>query len=398
MSSFNEVYDRKNSRSIKWDAMEEIFNLDNASNILPMWIADMDFPAPPEVLKALRERLDHSIFGYSLMCDECRSAIVDWQTRRNQWHIKPEWLLFHHGIIPAIASIIETFTEQDDKILVTPPVYPPFFQLAKNQGRTVLYSQLVEQDGQYTIDFEDFENKLRDSSLFILCNPHNPGGRVWSREELQKIIQLCTKHDVLIISDEIHGDLILGPNQHIPLAKVAGKESGRIFTCLSPTKTFNLAGIQVAAVVVSDKEKHWKLEKHALAHGSGMLNSFASAALVAAYTESESWLEHLLSVISGNMDYAIKELEQQIPEIKVVKPQSTYLLWIDYRSLHLSETEVMNLLLKHGKIALEPGSKYGEAGLGYLRLNVACPRSVLSEGINRIAFALTHKEEAEEHQ
>ncbi|WP_211656138.1 MalY/PatB family protein [Planococcus alpniumensis] len=389
MNSFEEIYDRKNSRSVKWDAMGEIYNLDETSDVLPMWIADMDFPAPSQVLMALQKRLDHSIFGYSLMCDECREAVINWQAKRNDWQINPEWLLFHHGIIPAIASIIETYTEKDDKILVTPPVYPPFFQLAQNQDRKVLYSNLVEQDGHYTIDFTDFEEKLKESSLFILCNPHNPGGRVWSIEELQKVIKLCSKYDVLIISDEIHGDLIVGPERYTPLAKIAGEESNRIFTCLAPTKTFNLAGIQVAAIVATDKEKRLKLEKHALAHGSGMLNSFASTALIAAYNESESWLEQMLSVISRNMDYAIKELKRQVPGIEVTKPQATYLLWINYRSLHLSEKEVMDLLLTHGKVALEPGSKYGEAGLGYLRLNVACPRPVLEDGVNRIAFALT---------
>ena len=390
MGSFQEVYERKNSRSVKWDAMKEVYDLEETSEILPMWIADMDFPAPPQVLKSLQERLDHSIFGYSIMCDECRKAIINWQEKRNSWKIQPEWLLFHHGVIPAIASVIETFTEKSDKILVTPPVYPPFFQLAENQEREVLYSNLVEQDGQYTIDFLDFEEKLKASALFIFCNPHNPGGRVWSFEEMAEIIRLCSKHDVLIISDEIHGDLIFEPNHHTPLAKIAGTESKRIFTCLAPTKTFNLAGLQVAAVVVDDTDKRSKLEKHALSHGSGMLNAFASTALIAAYNESESWLEQMLTMISENLDYAIKELNQRIPEIKVAKPQSTYLLWLDYRSLHLSEKEIMDFLLHKGKIALEPGTKYGEAGAGYLRLNVACPRPILAEGIDRLVSALTN--------
>lgn len=388
VSSFEEVYDRKNSRSIKWDAVADIYQLEDASDVLPMWIADMDFPAPPAVLKALHDRLAHSIFGYSFMCKECRTAVMDWQAERNHWHIEADWLLFHHGIIPAIASIIETFTEKHDKILVTPPVYPPFFQLAENQGREVLYSPLVEREGLYTIDFKDFEEKLHSASLFILCNPHNPGGRVWTEEELQEILRLCTKHDVLIVSDEIHGDLVFGPNRHTPLAKIAGAESGRIFTCLAPTKTFNLAGIQVAMIVATDPVKRLKLEEHAAAHGNGMLNSFAPSALIAAYNESADWLEYMLAVISGNMDFAIQELAQKVPALRIVKPQSTYLLWIDYRALGLSEAEVMDKLLQDGKIALEPGSKYGKAGLGYLRMNIACPRAVLEDGINRIAKAL----------
>lgn len=389
MNFFQEIHNRKKTRSVKWDAIGTIYNLEDTQNILPMWIADMDFPAPPPVLKALHARVEHSIFGYSFMCEECKNAVINWQNKRNKWEIKPEWLLFHHGVIPAIASIIETFTEEQDKILVTPPVYPPFFLLAENQDREVLYSSLIEQDGHYTIDFEDFEEKLRSASLFILCNPHNPVGRIWTEDELQNIIRLCSKYDVLIISDEIHGDLIIGPNRHTPLAKIAGEESKRIFTCLAPTKTFNLAGIQVAVIVVNDDEKRLKLEKHALAHGTGMLNSFAPVALTAAYNESGPWLEQVLSVISDNMDFAIGELRRKVPKLRILKPQSTYLLWIDYRGLGLSEEEVMEKLLLLGKVALEPGSKYGAAGLGYLRLNTACPQTVLADGIDRIVYALT---------
>lgn len=388
MSAFQQIHDRKNTRSVKWDAMADVYNLKDTSDILPMWIADMDFPAPPPVLKALHDRLEHGIFGYSIMCEGCRIAVINWQSERNHWDIEPDWLLFHHGVIPAIASIIETFTDTQDKILVTPPVYPPFFRLAESQDREVVYSALIEQDGQYTIDFKDFEAKLQNAALFILCNPHNPGGRVWTVEELQEIIRLCSKYDVLIISDEIHGDLIMGPNRHTPLAKIAGEESNRIFTCLAPTKTFNLAGIQVAMIVATDKEKRLKLEKHALAHGAGTLNSFAPVALTAAYNESGPWLKEMLSVISDNLDFAIKELRQKIPELRIAKPQSTYLLWIDYRALDLTEAEVMEKLLINGKVALEPGSKYGDAGIGYLRLNAACPRAILEDGVNRIVSAL----------
>ncbi|ANU09627.1 Fis family transcriptional regulator [Planococcus antarcticus DSM 14505] len=393
MNSFQHIYDRKNTRSVKWDSMKTIYNLEDSSDILPMWIADMDFPAPPPVLKALHDRVEHSIFGYSFMCEDCRTAVINWQAKRNDWQIERDWLLFHQGIIPAIASIIETFTEKNDKIVVTPPVYPSFFQLAEHQDREVLYSPLIVQDGQYTIDFEDFEEKLQNAALFILCNPHNPGGRVWTPEELTEIIRLCSKHDVLIISDEIHGDLMMGESRHTPLAKIAGTESDRVFTCMAPTKTFNLAGIQVAMIVATDKEKRAKLEKHALAHGSGMLNAFAPAALTAAYNDSELWLEEMLTIISDNIDFAIRELQKKVPGLRVMEPQSTYLLWIDYSELGLTEDEVMEQLLFTGKVALEPGSKYGSAGLGYLRLNAACPRATLSEGIDRIAFALTNNDD-----
>ncbi|RNF40752.1 pyridoxal phosphate-dependent aminotransferase [Planococcus salinus] len=394
MDSFKETQNRRNTRSVKWDAMEQVYDLQDASDILPMWIADMDFPAPEPVLKAMKNRLEHPVFGYSFVCDDCKTAVRDWQLKRNNWNIEKQWLHFHQGIIPAIAAIIETFTEKHDKILVTPPVYPPFFLLSQNQGREVIYSELIERAGDYAMDFEDFEQKLQDASVFILCNPHNPGGRVWTESELKEIIRLCSKYDVLIISDEIHGDLIFEPNRHVPLAKIAGDEKDRIITCLAPTKTFNLAGIQIAMTVTSDYEKCVKLDQYALAHGTGALNSFASVALKAAYEECEPWLEQLLILLDNNMEFAIKELTSNVQGLRITKPQSTYLLWIDYRELGWSEHDVMEKLLVHGNVALEPGSKYGEAGIGFLRLNAACPQKTLEEGIKRIiqAFSLCVKE------
>lgn len=370
--------------------MNEIYGLEQSDDILPMWIADMDFAAPQVVIDAMRERLDHGIFGYSYICEACKDAVRNWLSARQDWQVKNEWMLFHHGVVPAIASVIETFTLKNDAILVTPPVYPPFFQVPGHMERTIVTCDLVENDGDYTIDFEKFEEALQQNvKLFILCHPHNPGGIVWKKAELEKIIELCTKYDVLILSDEIHADLVFQGAKHIPLASITGEEAKRIITCVAPTKTFNLAGVQAAIMIASDEQVRERLNEHALAHGQMSLSPFAAAALKSAYEEGGPWLEELLATVSNNMDYVIEQFGTHIPEVKVKKPGATYLLWIDYRETGLSEEMIMDKLLHKGRLALEPGSKYGDAGKGFLRMNVACPPSLVKDGVARFIKALS---------
>lgn len=388
LSLFEEVYERRKTRSVKWDLMEMIYEVEDASEILPLWVADMDFPAPPAVTEALKKRLEHPILGYTYIDEDCKTAIVKWQARRNDWEIEEQEIIFQSGVIPAIAAILQVFTNPGEAVVVTPPVYPPFFSIPENQGRKVLYSNMKETDGVYTLDYTDLEEKFKSAAFFIFCHPHNPGGKVWTEEEMKEILRLAEKHDVLIISDEIHSDLVLKPHQHIPLAKLADDQAHRIITCIAPTKTFNIAGIQAAMLVVTDPKKRLRLENHAAANGTGMMNAFAPVALKAAYEEGEPWLDELLGVLSSNMDYVIEELGASIPAIKIIKPEATYLMWLDCRKLGIEESEIMSKLMHEGKVALEPGSKYGEAGKGFLRLNVACPRSMLEDGVARIIKAL----------
>lgn len=390
MNIFEEVVERRKTRSIKWDAMERIYGIDDATDILPMWIADMDFKAPEVVIDAIRERLDHGVFGYSYICDACKDAVRNWLQTRHSWQTENDWMLFHHGVVPAISSVVETFTKKGDTILVTPPVYPPFFQVPGHMERTVVTCEMDENNGVYTIDFEKFETALQQNvKLFILCNPHNPGGIVWKEDELLKIAELCEKYDVLILSDEIHADLVFEGHQHIPLAAVANDQANRIVTCVAPTKTFNLAGVQAAIMIASDKKLREQLNQNALAHGQMNLSPFAAAALKAAYEEGGPWLKELLDTVSSNMDYVIAQFEQHLPNVKVRKPEATYLLWVDYRGTGLSEEEMMDKLLDKGKLALEPGSKYGEAGVGFLRMNVACPFETVKDGVERFIKALS---------
>lgn len=390
MNSFNQVIDRRKTNSVKWDMMEKIYGIENASDILPMWVADMDFPAPQAVIDALHERIDHRVFGYSYICEECKTSVKEWLKSRHQWHTENEWMLFHHGVVPAIATVIETFTQKGDRILITPPVYPPFFMLPEKQGRIIEESLLIELDGQYEIDFNSFETQLKKGiKLFILCNPHNPGGRVWTIESLKEIIRLCTKYDTMILSDEIHADLVFSDYIHTPLAMIAGDQADRIITCVAPTKTFNLAGAQAAVMISTDAKKRDMLKANAVEHGQMEISPFGAVALKAAYEHGEPWLNELLSVVSSNMDYAIETITTAIQGVKISKPQGTYLLWVDYKATGLSEEEIMHLLLNKGKLALEPGSKYGDSGVGFLRMNVACPRATLEDGVNRFIHALT---------
>ncbi|WP_336824220.1 MalY/PatB family protein [Sporosarcina sp. USHLN248] len=389
MREFEQVIDRKNTRSVKWGNISAVYGLEDASDVLPMWIADMDFKAPEPVIEAMRERLDHGIFGYSYICSACKDAVRNWLSERHGWETKNEWMLFHHGVVPAIATVVETFTNEGDNILITSPVYPPFFNVPGHQQRNIVECRMIEEKGKYSIDFEEFERCLKkDVKLFILCNPHNPAGIVWSNEELKQMLELCNKYNVLVLSDEIHADLVLPGSVHTPLAKVAEEIGGRVITCVAPTKTFNLAGVQAAIMIAKDEDLREALQKNALSHGQMDLNAFASSALVAAYEEGGPWLNKLLEIISSNMDYVIDKLHEAVPKIHIRKPEATYLLWIDYRNTGLSEQEMMDKLLKKGKLALEPGSKYGEAGKGFLRMNIAAPRSVVEDGVERFITAM----------
>ncbi|WP_102694227.1 MalY/PatB family protein [Rummeliibacillus pycnus] len=392
MNHLDHIENRIQTNSIKWDKISPVFHLEDTSDILPMWIADMDFAAPKVLIEALEKRLNHPIFGYSYESDTSTNAFTSWVERRHGLSIQPNWVLYHQGVVPAIASIIETFTTENDAVIITPPVYSPFFHVPKRLNRTVKECPLIEKDGIYTFDFEKFDHisSADHVKLFIFCHPHNPGGIEWPEEVLLEIIRICNKNDVLILSDEIHADLMLDGNKHTPIQKIAGPLQNQVITCMAPTKTFNIAGIQVAMMIVPDDQKRRKLKKNANMHAQMGLNIFATTAVEAVYSaEGEFWLEELLPYLSANMDLVIEKITNAIPEIKIHKSQATYLLWIDYRDTGLKENEVMERLLKVGRLALEPGTKFGEQGNGFLRMNVACPREMVLDGINRFIKAFT---------
>ncbi len=367
--------------------LEQVYSIQDASEVLPMWVADMDFAIPSVIIDALQKRMEHPVFGYTMVPEQTKSSLTKWVADKHQLTIENEWILFRQGVIPGIAEAIESFTEVGDKVLIHTPVYPPFVSVPTNLGREVVTSLLIEKDNSYEMDWDSFENCLKDDvKAFILCNPHNPGGKVWSKDDLTKMATLCQQYNVLVLSDEIHSDLIFEPNKHTPMLNAA-EDSTNIITFFAPTKTFNLAGIQAAAMVVPDEQKRTVLEKLAMSRGYMDLNVFSLTALQTAYEQGNPWLEELLEVLTVNMDYVVDHLSK-LEGIKVSKPEGTYLVWIDYRGTGLSEKEIMNRLLTIGKLALEPGSKYGKAGEGFLRMNLACPLSIVEDGVERFVRSL----------
>lgn len=388
MINFDNVYDRKHTNSLKWDLMEKVYQIEDASDLLPMWVADMDFQAPKEVIEAITKRLQHPVLGYTMSGNSNKEAVMHWFEKRHKWSIEKESILFHIGVVPAIATIVEALTNVDDQVAVSTPVYPPFFNVPKNLQREVVTVDLNEQDNILSYNFETLEEAFKNGvKLYILCHPHNPGGFVWDRTTLERLIDLAIQYDVAILSDEIHADLMIDGYQHIPLLTLERAAEAKIITCIAPTKTFNIAGVQIAMMVAPNKDLRHKLQQTLYAHGMMETNIFGLAALEAVYTKGEAWLDALLAYLSKNMDYVIQELTE-LKGISIRKPQGTYLLWIDYRETGLSEKEMMHKLLHVGKLALEPGTKYGKAGDGFLRMNVACPFSLVEEGVARFKKAL----------
>lgn len=387
MSFFNEIHERINSSSIKWDKMREVYNLEDTSKLLPMWIADMDFPAPPVVSEAITERLMHPIFGYTYANCDVLNAVVSWYQTRHNWTIDSNTILFQPGVVPAIATIIETFTNKNDKIGMATPAYPPFINVPSAQQREVVTCELTEQYGQYTLDFDKLESLFKSGiAMYILCNPHNPIGIVWSKEELEQLVALCIKYDVYLLADEIHADILI-TKTYTPTLTVKDAEKAKIIACIAPTKTFNIAGIHAAMMVVPNKELFTALEGHAQAHGQLGLNIFACTTVEAVYTKGAPWLDELLPYLKKNMEYVVNELNA-LPGIQTMVPEATYLMWIDYRKTGLDENEMMERLLHIGFVALDPGTKYGEAGRGFLRMNVACPFELVKQGVDGIKKAL----------
>lgn len=384
-NEFNQVYDRSNTASVKWEMTKLVYGKDD---LLPMWVADMDFKPPTQVVEAIKSRIDHGIFGYTFIPPSTGEAIHDWLWRRHQWKIDPTWLQYSQGVVPSISIVIKALTKPGDKVLLQSPVYTPFFDMVKRNDREVVNSQLVLNENTYEIDFADFEQRLQEGvKLFLLCNPHNPGGRVWNKDELMKIGELCLKYDCIILADEIHSDLVFKPARHIPIASLSKDLEEQVVTLIAPTKTFNLAGLQASALVCANPKFRNAIAQIMHAQGAFSLNVFGIVGMEAAYRHGEEWLESLLSYLGDNISLAKQYIAQKLPKLSVINPEGTYLLWIDCRGLGLSDQEIKDRLLTIGKLALEPGPKYGPGGEGFVRMNLACPQELLLEGLQRLQAA-----------
>lgn len=378
--NFDEIIDRRGSNSSKWNVQE---------NELPLSMADMDFKASPEIIEALSKRIRHGIFGYSDVSDEWKESIIHWWQTRHQFEIQKEWLMFCTGVIPAISSIVRKITTPAEKIVVLTPIYNIFFNSILNNGRVVLECPLVERDGRYEIDFIDLESKLSDpqTTMMILCNPHNPIGKIWNREELEKIGELCEKHHVVVVSDEIHCDLTDPGKSYLPYASISKNCLNNSIVCVAPSKTFNLAGLQSAAIIVANEALRNKVNRAINTDEVAEPNAFAMSATIAAY-HSQYWLDELRNYIFENKKLVREYIALHIPELKVLDSEATYLLWIDCRKITNDSTELVNEIRKKTGLILSSGEIYRGDGFHYLRMNTAYPRKVMIDALNRLHHAI----------
>lgn len=380
---FDKIVPRRHTGSYKWDSIPE--------DALPLWVADMDFEVAPAIEKALADRVAHGVFGYTQIDDSYYDAVISWYNRRHQWTIDRRWMLYTSGVVPAISCGIKALTLPGENVLVQTPVYNCFFSSIRNQGCQIVESPLVRKDDSYVIDWEDFERKCADekTTVFLLCNPHNPGGRVWTREELAKMGAICAKHHVFVISDEIHCELVMPGYKFTPFAAVNEDNLRNSVTLSSPSKSFNTAGLQIANIICKDDEIRRRIDRVINIFEVCDVNPFGPVALKAAYNESEDWLDELNEYIWGNYQLLKGTFAQQLPSLRVTRLEGTYLACVDISSLGMTSDEVTKKLLKEGHVFVSSGTLYGkEAGEGFIRINLACPRSVLKEGLNRIVKTL----------
>lgn len=380
---FDEIISRRNSNSYKWDAVME-------EGVLPMWVADMDFRTAPAVVEVLRKRMDHGIFGYTKVPPVYYDAIINWFTRRHGWQIDRDWIIYTSGVVPALSAIIKALTVPGDRVLVQTPVYNCFFSSIRNNGCEIVANPLVYTNGTYRIDFDDLARKATDPKvkLLLLCNPHNPVGRVWTRAELMCIGEICLRNDVLVVADEIHCELVYSGHTYIPFASISDDFRTRSVTCTSPSKAFNLAGLQIANIFAADESVRVKIDKAINLNEVCDVNPFGVEALVAAYNDGEEWLEELKCYLSDNYLYMRTFFNKYLPQFPVVKLEGTYLVWVDCSVLNRSSKEIAEILLKAEKLRINEGSMYGEAGEGFIRINIACPRQILIDGLNRLKRGL----------
>lgn len=384
--NFDEPVIRQGSKSVKYDLRKEVFGRED---VIPMWVADMDFKTPPFIIDGIKERLNHEILGYTVRHEAWFTSIADWMKKRFSWQVDKDWISFSPGVVPAINICTLAFTEPGDSIIVQTPVYYPFFAAVTNHGRKLVYNQLKENDGQWGFDIPDLEKKAsQGAKMLILSHPQNPIGRVWRPEELLQIAEICLKYNILIISDEIHSDLILPGYKHTPMASLSEDIANITIGCFAPSKTFNLAGMSTSSMIISNSDNRKRFNEiiKSLSITSG--NIFGTEASIAAYTYGEKWLEELLVYIQGNIDYLIKRLEKDMQLIKAVKPEATYMVWLDCREMNLDNEELNSFFIEKAGIGMNQGSVFGPGGDGFMRINLACPKATVIKALDNIEDAL----------
>lgn len=382
--NFDEIVNRRGTNCVKWD-------VENEDGIIPMWVADMDFPAAPAIRKAVEARAKHGVYGYTIVPDSYYRAITSWFKRRHGWTIDKEWIIYTTGVIPAISAAIKALTMPGEQVLIQTPVYNCFFSSIKNQGCQILENPLKRNGNSYVVDWDDFERKCADekTTVFLLCNPHNPSGRVWTEAELARMNEICLRHRVAVVSDEIHCELVMPGNKFTPFAAVNEDCKTNGVTLNSPTKNFNIAGLQIANIVCANPVWRRRIGRAINIFEVCDVNPFGPVALEAAYNDSENWMDELNEYLFANYQLLCDTFAKELPQYEVMRLEGTYLVWVDVRPSGLSSDEVAEKLLKEGRVQVNSGTMYGQTtGEGYVRINIACPRATLIEGLKRMVDVL----------
>jgi cystathionine beta-lyase len=384
---FDQLIERKGSSCIKWDGMQKFLG---AGEALPMWVADMDFLTPHYITEAIIKKAKHGVFGYPLREESYFNSLMDWLLRRHQWKVERDWISFCPGVVPAVNIAVMAYTEPGDKIIVQPPVYFPFFTAVTDHNRTLVYNNLIMRNGRLCMDFDNLETLAKEGAkMLIISNPHNPGGSVWSKDELTNMAEICRKYNVLIVSDEIHCDLIYKPFKHTPVASLSQEISLQTITTVAPSKTFNLSGFSTASVIIENKSFRRKFNA-TLDHlhiGGG--NIFGNIASEEAYTHGDIYVDELMDYLARNVETLEKFVNENLPEIKVIRPESTFLVWLDCTEMGMNDKDLNEFFLHKAKVGFNPGIMFGPGGEGFMRMNIGCPVSTLIQGLMRIreAFA-----------
>lgn len=381
---FDAVIPRAGSGSLKYDARQATFG---RADVIPLWVADMDFAAPPAVTRALQERAAHPVYGYNVVPESVYESLQCWLRQRHGWQVQREWIVLCPGVVPSLHAAVMAFASPGEAVIVQPPVYAPFFSSVTSGGRRLVENPLRLAASGYSIDFDQLEQCAADAGLLLLCSPHNPVGRVWCHEELQRLLDVAARHDLTILSDEIHADLVYPGQRHIPLAALAD-DPARIVTAVAPSKTFNIPGLGLSALVVPDAARRKAILAAFECLHVSVSNPFSLAAFEAAYREGAPWLDALLDYLRGTRDFVADWLAEHIPAIKLIPAEGTYLLWLDCRDLGLSDAQLRDLFVREAGVGMSPGTLFGTGGSGFMRMNIGAPRALIAEALQRMAAAI----------
>ena len=396
--AFDEIISREGTQSLKYDSKLQTFG---TNDVTPMWVADMDFAVPEAVTKALQARANHPIFGYSIAPESVYQALMDWLLAKHNWQVKREWIVLTPGVVPSLNLVVAALTKENQGVIVQPPVYFPFFSAVSNQNRRLIENPLLLQEDSlgnlhYQMDFAQLEASAKDATLLMLCSPHNPVGRVWSIDELQTLLAIANKHDLIVLADEIHADLVYANAQHHCISRLASEsesslsnEPHRIITAVSPSKTFNIPGLGLSALIVPNIEYRQKIVSHLDKIGVSVANPFSMAAFEAAYRDGADWLNALMAYLQSTADAAIAFIQAYLPQINVIRPQATYLLWLDCRKLNLNDEALKRFFIEEAKLGLSPGAMFGSGGEGFMRMNIGTTKANVMAALTRLKLALT---------